>query len=167
MTHVSACSVLFVAILAAALVTGCNQAPAPAPVAKQPAAHDHPDHGPHNGMLIDLGTTGEYHAELAHDDATKTVTVYLLGKDAKTPVATAEPEVILNLVVAGETIQAKLAASPQAGDPEGKASRFSLMDEKIVEVHDAENTTGRLNVTIDGTPYTGTLENHNHGHDHK
>lgn len=148
-------------------IAGCKPSAPPAPASETTKAeHDHPSEGPHHGILVELGTTGEYHAEVAHDDATKTVTIYLLGKDAKTPVAIEEPELTLNLVVAGEPLQAKFPASPQEGDPPGKSSRFALMDEKVLEAHDAEKTTGKLNVTIEGTQYTGTLENHGHGHDH-
>ena len=62
-------------------LAGCGSAPPPK---EKPAAgaHDHPEEGPHHGHLIELGG-GEYHAELTHDDATKTVAIYLLGKDAK------------------------------------------------------------------------------------
>jgi hypothetical protein len=119
-------------------------------------------------MLLELGTADEYHAEIAHDDTTKTVTIYILGKDAKTPVAIDATELTLNLVVDGEPLQAKFPAVPQEGETEGKSSRFALMDEKVLEAHDAPKTTGKLNVTIDGTQYTGTLDNKGHeGHDHK
>jgi hypothetical protein len=127
--------------------------------------HDHAHEGPHHFPLIDLGE-GEYHAELAHDDSTKTVTVYLLDKEAKNPVAIADPEITLNLVVDGKPLQAKLTAKPQEGDPEGQASRFTITDEKVLEAHDAPKTTGRLNVTINGKAYSGAVESHEHG-EHK
>ncbi len=127
--------------------------------------HDHPSEGPHHGHLIELGEE-EYHAELTHDDATKTVTVYLLDKAAKAPVGIADAEIVLNLVVDGQPLQAKLAAAPQAGDPAGQASRFSVTDEKVLEALEATKTTGRLNVTIAGKAYTGSVEHHEHG-DHK
>lgn len=128
-------------------------------------AHAHPHEGPHHFPLVELGEE-EYHAELAHDDATKTVTVYLLDKEAKNPVAIADPEITLNLVVGGKPLQAKLTASPQAGDPEGQASRFTITDETVLEAHDAPKTTGRLNVTINGKAYSGVVEPHDHG-EHK
>jgi len=78
--------------------------------------HGHATEGPHHGHLIELGND-EYHAELTHDDATKTITIYLLGKDAVTPVAIADAELALNLVSAGKPLQVKLAAAPQASDP--------------------------------------------------
>ena len=45
-------------------------------------AHDHGEHGPHGGHMVHLEPDG-IHAEWAHDDDTKTVTVYL--DDLKAP----------------------------------------------------------------------------------
>ncbi len=146
---------------------GCGGGNPAVPLVTPPKAeHAHPHNGPHGGILIELGEE-EYHAELAHDDATKTVTIYVLGKDAKTAVPIAETELTLNLVIAGEPLQSKFAAAPQDGDPAGQASRFTLVDEKVLEAHDAKTTTGRLNITIAGKPYVGKLDNAEHGHEHK
>jgi len=153
---------------------GCNSSSTPPASSGTPAAdhkgHDHAteghaEEGPHHGHLIELGEE-EYHAELTHDDATKTVTVYLLDKEAKAPVAIADAEIVLNLVVDGQPLQAKIAAASQEGDPAGQASRFSITDEKVLEALEAPKTTGRLNVTIAGKAYSGTVEHHEHG-DHK
>ena len=77
--------------------TGCTP-----PAEKKPAAdqhddhaHDHPSEGPHGGHLIELGNE-EFHAELHHDDASKTVAIYILDKQAKNPVAIEETELTLN-----------------------------------------------------------------------
>lgn len=154
--------------------SGCGSTPAPKGGAagghKEGDGHTHPaeshaEEGPHHGHLIELGEE-EYHAELAHDDKTKTVTVYLLDKEAKAAVAIPDKEILLNLMVDGKPLQAKLAADPQDGDPEGKASRFTITDETVVEAHDAPKTTGRLKVTIGGKEYSGTVEHKAHG-EHK
>jgi hypothetical protein len=162
------------AMLMAVLVSvvgllGCNGAgPAAGPPgesaehADHDHAHAHPDEGPHHGHLIELGEE-EYHAELTHDEASKTVTVYLLGKDAKQPVAIGDPEIALNLAVDGQPLQATLTAQPQEGDAEGQASRFSLTDEKVLEALESPKATGRLTVTIEGKTYSGTIEHHDHG----
>ena len=76
-----------VAVSAALALAGCgtNSPPAPPAVEHKEGdghAHAHPAHGPHDGHLIELGEE-EYHAELTHDDATKSVTVYLLDKETK------------------------------------------------------------------------------------
>ena len=134
-------------------------------VVKETAHEHHHEHGPHGGHIIELGEE-EYHAELAHDEAAKTVTIYLLDKTAKVAVPIADPEIVLNLVVDGQPLQVKLAAAPQEGDPAGHSSRFSLADEKVLEALEAPKTTGRLNVTIGGKSYTGAVEHHEHG-EHK
>jgi len=121
----------------------------------------HPEEGPHQGHLIELGQE-EFHAELTHDDPSSTVTVYLLDKLAKSSVYSTDTEVVLNLVVEGKPLQAKLAAVPQEGDPAGQSSRFLIADETVLEALEAPTTTGRLNVTIEGKTYIGTVEHHEH-----
>ena len=155
-------------VLVGLIAVGCKPATNPPGPANPPKVAEgaHPETGPHKGHLIELGEE-EYHAELAHDDATKTITVYVLGADAKTAVAISETEITLNLVAGGETMQAKLAAMPQEGDAQGKSSRFTLMDEKVMEALEAPKTTGRLTLTIDGKPFSGKVEHEEHGHDHK
>lgn len=156
------------ALLALALlVSGCGSNN-PAPPKAGGATHDHPTEGPHKGHLIELGSE-EFHAELTHDDATKTITVYLLGSDAKTAAFSSDAEIALNLVVAGEPLQAKLTAAPQEGEAADKCSRYTLVDEKVLEALENPKTTGRLNVTIAGKSYSGSLElgEHGHAHDHK
>jgi len=159
---------LFVLTLSLACTLGCakpadNAAP---PKAADTGHDDHAEEGPHHGHLVELGQ-GEYHAELTHDDATKTITVYLLGPDAKTPVVIAEPEITLNLKTSAEPAQVKLVAAPQEGEAAGTSSRFTLVDEKTLELLEAPKTSTRLNVNIDGKVYSGTLEHHDHGHEHK
>ena len=132
---------------------------------RDPTAEKHAEEGPHHGHLIELGAE-EFHAELTHDDASKTVTVYLLDKQAKAAVSIADPEILLNLTVDGKPLQVKLVAAPQKGDPEGESSRFAITDESVLEALEAPKTTGRLNVTIEGKSYTGNVEHHEHG-EHK
>ncbi|WP_425614230.1 hypothetical protein NA78x_004094 [Anatilimnocola sp. NA78] len=137
------------------------------PPSAGPKVEAHAEEGPHKGHLIELGEE-EFHAELIHDDAAKSVVIYLLGADAKTAVSIPDAEIMLNLVVAGEPMQAKLTAEKQPGDPEGQASKFTIVDEKILEALEAPKTTGRLNVTIGGKSYSGNVEHEgDHGHDKK
>lgn len=169
---------LAAALSAILVLTGCNTSTAPpaAPAGdhhegdghdhdEKGHAHNHPAEGPHHGHLIELGQE-EYHAELTHDDATKTVTVYLLDHEAKGPVAIADAQIVLNLIVDGKPLQAQLAASPQEGDPAGQSSRFSVTDENVLAALEVPQTKGRLNVTIAGKAYTGTVEHQEHG-EHK
>ncbi|WP_207621974.1 hypothetical protein [Alienimonas californiensis] len=55
----------------------------------------------------------------------------------------------------------ELAADPQEGDPEGKASRFVGTDPGLGVVREYEGTISGL---IDGTPYTGDFKEVAHGH---
>lgn len=126
-------------------------------------AHDHPTEGPHGGHLIELGQE-EYHAELVHDDATKAVTIYLLDSTAAKPVGSSDATVTLNLIVDGKVQQAILDAAPQPGDTAGQSSRFTIVDEQLLESLEGAETTGRLNVTIDDKSYAGTISHD--GHDH-
>jgi hypothetical protein len=146
------------------LLAGCGGSPPP-PQPKPDAGHAHPSHGPHEGQLIELGNE-EYHAELVHDDASKTIIVYLLGPDAKTAATSPDAEITLNLVTGSEPLQVKLTAEKQDGDPEGEASKFTVVDEKALEALENPKTTGHLNVNIAGKAYRGKVELGAHGHDH-
>jgi hypothetical protein len=173
MTHRLIGISLPLAFSAALALAGCNGTSLPAAPTGTPTAdhkddghaHGHAEEGPHHGHLIELGEE-EYHAELTHDEATKTVTVYLLDKEAKGAVGIADAEIVLNLVADGQPTQVKLAAAPQEGDPAGQSTRFSITDEKVLEMLEGPKTTGRLNVTINGKAYSGTVEHHEHG-EHK
>lgn len=173
------CMSLPFAVCAALAFAGCGESPppnvlpaeaghtegdghAPGEAGHAEAGHAHPTEGPHQGHLIELGEE-EYHAELAHDEATKTVTIYLLDKEAKAPVAIGDSEITLNLVVDGQPMQVKLTAAPQEGDAAGESSRFSITDEKVLEALEAPKTTGQINLMIAGKEYTGKVEHHEHG----
>lgn len=123
----------------------------------------HHDEGPHGGHIIDLGN-GAYHAELTHNDATKSVAIYLFDADLKKPVTTAEQEITINLTVDGKPQEYKLAAAPQAEDPKGETSRFELKDENLVDAWDAPKSTGRVRVNIGGKSYSGDIDAHDHKH---
>ena len=146
-------------------LAGCTSQPANPPKDSGAAHHDHPSEGPHHGHLIELGNE-KHHAELTHDDKTHTITIYLLGPDAKTPSFSSDAEISLNLVVDGKPQQAKLTAAPQEGETAEKCSRYTLVDEKILEALENPKTTGRVNVTIEGESYTGEVSLGEHGHDH-
>jgi hypothetical protein len=157
---------------------GCEKpgAQAPAPEASGEHQHDEAGHehehghateGPHHGHLIELGEE-EYHAELLHDDATHTVTIYLLDSSAKQGVPISAESVTINLVASGKPQQFTLKAAPDSKDPAGQASRFELSDENLIEALEAESAKGRLNVTIGDKSFTGEIEHAAHGdHEHE
>ncbi len=128
-----------------------------APAGQSSHADDHPTEGPHGGHLIELGEE-EYHAELIEDEATHTVTIYLLNSSGKQPVEGDEPEITLNLFRNGEFVSYTLTAA------EGK-SVFSLTDAELCDLllH-AEDLKGRLNVAIAGKDYVGIIDHEAHDH---
>jgi hypothetical protein len=165
------------ALLALALAAGCSETPQATTSGKSPAkkseeGHDHHEHahastGPHGGPVIELGKE-DYHAELVHDEAVGTVTIYILDHEAKAAVAIDAKELRINLKHDGKGEQFKLAASPQEGDEAEKSSRFVSEDKHLGEDLDGEGTEARLVVEIDGKSYTGKIEHkHDHDHDHE
>jgi len=124
--------------------------------------HGHPSEGPHHGSLIELGIE-EYHAELVHDEASGSVTIYVLDSAAKNAVPIEATEVRVNLSHDGEAEQFTLAASPDAGDPVGKSSRFVSTEEELAEDLDYEGTEAKLVITIGGKQYRGAIEHEHEG----
>jgi hypothetical protein len=167
---------LTVTSLAAGLVgcageSGTNTAQPSAPSASADGHddhdHAHPSEGPHHGDLIELGNE-EYHAELVHDDDAGTITIYVLNAAATEAVPIDATEIVINAKHDGTPKQFKLAASPDAGDPSGKSSRFVSSDEELVEHVGEEDAEPRLVLSINGKSYRGTIaHDHDHGdHDH-
>lgn len=164
------------ACLAALLLTGCGTAP---DSGKNTSAsdshaeshghhdHDHPTEGPHHGELVELGNE-EYHGEIVHE-MNGWVTVYVLDRLAKNTVPIEAAEVVINLSHNGKPEQFKLPASPNAGDPPGKSSRFAFEEGSLGEALDAEGNAAKLVVTINGKQYTGNIDHchgENPGHQH-
>ena len=121
-------------------------------------AHDHSAEGPHGGHLIVLGNE-EYHAELTHDESTHTVTVYLLDAAATKSVTADQSTIVLRLFQEGEFVEHTLEATDAA-------SQFSAADEQLCDalLH-ANETRGRLQVSIAGKAYTGMIEHKAHDHE--
>lgn len=149
---------------------GCGESQQGGPATSVPAAtadvHDHPSEGPHHGGLIELGNE-EYHAELVHDDAAGTVTIYLLDSAARAAVPVDAKELQINLSHDGNAEQFKLAASPDSGDPVGKASRFVSSDAELAEELDHEGVQAQLVVSIAGKQYRGAIEHDHDGEEHE
>lgn len=127
--------------------------------------HAHPTEGLHHGELIELGNE-EYHAEVVHDEASGAVTVYMLDAAAKSAVPIDATKLLVNLSHDGNAEQFTLAASPDAGDPTGKSSRFVATDAELAEDLDLEGVGAQLVVTIGGKQYRGAIAHDHEGHDH-
>lgn len=155
--------------LMAMIVAGCSNDNSTGPETAGPpntmdsnAGHAHPTEGPHHGDLIELGNE-EYHAEILHDEDAGTVTIYVLNGAATEQVPIDATEVTINAKHDGKPEQFLLTASPDAGDPQGKSSRFVSDDEELAHHLDEEGAEPRLVLTIDGKSYRGTIS---HDHDH-
>jgi hypothetical protein len=124
--------------------------------------HEHSE-GPHGGAIVELGGE-EYHGEVVIYGKMNTITVYVLGKDAKTAAPIAAEEVT---VVTEENAQLKLKAAPQEGEDGGKASKFELTEESSVgPIVKAGYLHGALQLAIDGKPYRGNIDWHDEGSSH-
>lgn len=163
------------ALTIAMLLSGCGDssnssgtASSPPPDAASKKDHDHehahPTEGPHHGDLVELGNE-EYHAELVHDEKAGTVTIYILDAHAETAVPIDAMELTINLKHDGKAEQFKLAASPDASDPQGKSSRFTSSDAELGEDLEHEGAEPQLVVTISGKQYRGKIEHGDHGHE--
>ena len=158
------------------LASGCaKQTPnEPVEVAGSPPSgghegHDHGDHeghghgdehqGPHDGHVIELGRNHEFHAELVEDEAAGMVTVYMLDKDLK-ELAIDQATIVMNLKVDGQGKTFELVAVDAR---DGKAARFDASDRSLFEALHEHEATGKLRVTINGSPYSGEVEHHHHG----
>jgi hypothetical protein len=168
--RVSLVSVFSTVILAA---IGCAEQskPTPAPATEtaqngehthkhSDGEHAHPEHGPHGGDIVELGKE-EYHAEVVHDEASGTVTIYVLDSAAKKSVPIDADHVTINVKHDGKGEQFEVKSSPQEGDGDGKSSRFTSEDKELAKDLDHE---ARLVIEIAGKSYTGEIK---HGHDHK
>jgi hypothetical protein len=132
------------------------------------AAQEHPTEGPHGGHLIELGNE-EYHAELLHDENTHTVAIHLLDATGKQPVPISSSEITVQLFQGGQFVKYALKGVESPGDPTAAVSQFQIVDAALCDAlsHEQE-IKGRLQVTIDGKPYTGTIQHSSHGdHDHE
>ncbi|MBI1904446.1 MAG: hypothetical protein HYS13_25400 [Planctomycetia bacterium] len=116
------------------------------------------EHGPHDGMLVDL--EDGYHAELCLDDKTETVTVYILDKDKKeTPVDA--KEVVLEFVVNEKPYPFTLPAVGASDD--GKASKFEKSDQGLAgSLESKDDLKPKLKVTIAGEDSSVSFKFHHH-----
>ena len=151
----------FVAIAAFALIVGCNSKDSGSTTGGSGAnsgenVHDEKGHahgeGPHGGTVADWGG-GKFHVEFTVDHDKQEATVYILGDDEKTATAIDSEEITLS--IKDPAFTASLKASPQDGDPKGKASRFVGNHKNLGIVKEYE---GSMSGAVNGTPYSGNFK---------
>ena len=115
--------------------------------------------------MIELGDE-EYHAELMLDEKANVVTIYILDKTALKVIPIEAKELLVNLKQGQKGIQFRLKPATQKGDPEGKASRYSLKSADLVKQLHRKDAAAQLRVNISGKPYSGKIQLVGH-HDHQ
>lgn len=119
------------------------------------SAHNHGDEGPHGGHLIELGHGHTYHAELIENDATESVTVYILDTHMdELPIE--QETILLNVIADGQSNAYQLTAVD--GNNAIGHSRFESADKQLFHTLGRyPKLTGKLRVTIKGVPYIGHI----------
>ena len=127
-------------------------------------SHEHGDKGPHGGHLIELGHNHRYHAELLGNDATESVTVYILDTHMK-ELPIGERLIFVSLTVSGETTAYEMVA---VGDgPNEHQSRFVSPDKALFRaLEQGGEVFGKLRVTIEGVSYVGRIAHHDRALNH-
>lgn len=157
-------SVAFVIAFVLSLSSSRTIIAQPATAAATQHAHDHPEHGPNKGELLEIGH-GEYHAELVLNEETKEVTIFLLDGKAKAYVAVNTPSLVVNFKRGGRPFQVKLAAAPQDIDEKGFSSRFAMKSAELMDsLHNAKSDP-RFAIRIGNKSYIAKLT-HSHDHNH-
>jgi hypothetical protein len=128
-------------------------------------AHDiaHPEHGPHEGELIELGKEA-FHAELVHgdDDA---LSIFVLDSSATKTVPIAAEKLVLSLKNEEEVKAFDLTAKPDGSDPVGLSSQFVSADPLLHQWLD-NGAEGKLMIEIEGKSYNGDVAHDHSSHDH-
>ena len=94
------------------------------------------------------------------------IAVYLLDAAAKTAVPVKAEKLTINVKADGKGKPFELMADPLAGETGGMSSRFTSTDEALDAAIDDEKAEAKLQVTIAGTPYSGSIAHHDHDDDH-
>ncbi|MCC9599545.1 hypothetical protein LOC67_03155 [Stieleria sp. JC731] len=166
-----------IALLSIVALVGCNGGSAKTEVDDSPivmdelppgldshdhGAHEHPEHGPHGGELVELGQEA-YHIEFIHDD--EDVEMFILDGAAESEVAIAAETLTVSLKLDGKVKSFELASVEKNAD--GKASHFLSTEADLVQSMKAA-AEGVIVLNIEGKSFTGSLSHdHDHeGHDH-
>ena len=157
-------SLVAVAFLLNASVFGQQTVPGAAAPVKE---HDHAEHGPHHGDLVEIGKE-EYHAEIVVDEAKKQMVVFLLDKEVKGYVGIDTPFVAVNLLINGKPVQIKLKAAPQAVDQKGFSSCFGAVSPELIDALHNPKSQPKLALKIRNKSYSVKIaHDHDHaGHEH-
>lgn len=157
------------ALAVGAVLTGGCEGPTTAKNSADESAADHDDHdhdhdhahahtAPNGGFLIDIGRDHKYHAELVDNHDTNVVSIFMFDGELK-PLAVAPPTISLTLT-AGD----KSGTFEFTGESES-SSEFTLKDESMMALLDTDGVKGKIRITIEDKPFTGSFD-YKHDHDH-
>jgi hypothetical protein len=152
LVHGAACLTFAAASLL--IVVGCGPTKTePAKDSKQRGKDGKAEAGPHDGPWADWND--KYKTEVTVDSSKKEATVYIFdSKGAKAAPIDAKTAVKLTLTKpAAATIDLK--ASPDTGDPEGKASRFVGIHDKLAE---QGPYVGEVSAKVGDKEYSGKFD---------
>ena len=121
------------------------------------AGHGHTELGPNNGHIIDLGRAHEYHAELLEDFDSNTITVFMHDGALK-PMKIAQEKITL-VLTAGEKASSFELSAIEAGE----GSAFRSDDASVMKMIESGTVNGKLRVTIEDKPFSGTFVHEPHG----
>lgn len=113
--------------------------------------------------LIMLGDE-EYHARANLDETHHVLSIRLLDKTGKKPIAIEAPSLLVNLKVDNSPRQYHLSPVSMAADPDGQSSRFALQNEELVGLLHRQDSGAHFRVTINGKSYRGNLNFSGHQH---
>lgn len=119
--------------------------------------HDHAEHGPHGGHMLHLEPDG-VHAEWAHDDDTKTITVYL--DEVTKPASDVKFEVKV-----GDTEPQSFPLTKAEGGTGGGTWSISS-DALMTHLNMGEAAKVQLIVSSDDKQMTSTIEHSDEQHHH-
>lgn len=140
---------LLLALLTAALLaTACSKAPDPAKQTSAPHVHN----APHGGILIELGDHA-YQLELVRDNATGTLTAYVLDGHAENFVRITSPTFQLIAMPGGKFTPLTLhaVANPSTGETVGDTAQFVV---QVDWLKTAPDFSGIFTIEIRGTKFT-------------
>lgn len=146
-------------------LSGCSQTNPQVATEDGSHSHDaaHPEKGPHDGELIELGKEA-FHAELVHGDE-NALSIFVLDSSATKAVSIAAEKLFLNLKNEGEVKTFDLTAKRVGSDPEGLSSQFVSTDPMLHQWLDA-GARGKLTIEIQGKSYNGDIAHDHSSHDH-
>lgn len=121
--------------------------------AEEKHEHKH-EKGPHGGAISEVGDKDDTHAEIVHDEKSGKLSLYLLGKYMKAPVAIKDaPKINLKAKEGNKQIAMKVVDAK-----DGVASHFEATDDALK----ADPLQGRIAITLgDGKSYHVNLS-HEH-----